>query len=62
VEAECRHVDVADFLRRVHHGQNLPQLAHVLPVDASRVVILEKLSQPFVPEAADYGPAILGSM
>lgn len=45
MQPEGRQIEVADTLRRIEQGQNLPDFPHMLCVEPSGVVILVKLSQ-----------------
>jgi hypothetical protein len=52
-------IDVGSRLSGMHYAQNLPDLANVFRINPFGVVIFEKLSQPFVPEALDHCPSIV---
>jgi hypothetical protein len=54
VQAESWQSQRVDSVRRVQYSQYLPQFAHMLGTYASCILVLEKLPQPFVPEAFDH--------
>ncbi len=46
-------VERVDRFRHVQNGENLPDLADMFRTDASRIVVLEQLSQALVPKTLD---------
>jgi hypothetical protein len=58
MQPKGRQIEVADTLRRIEQGQNLPDFPHMLCVEPSGVVILVKLSQAPVPKTRDHCPQL----
>jgi hypothetical protein len=59
MQSQGRQIQIAYALRCVDQSQYLANFPDVLGADASWVVILEKLFEPFVPETGDHRLSIL---
>jgi hypothetical protein len=55
VKTECGKIECADRFRLFQHGKDLSDFPDMLRVDAPRIFLLEKLTQPSVSETLDHG-------